>query len=737
MATINANICIRRDTAANWTSNNPTLLVGEMCYETDTGKFKVGTGTTWTATSYSGGVTAPGLGAITRTVDAKLLDTVSVKDFGAVGDGVTNDTAALQLALDASVGKSLFVPPGTYRTTAVLRIKEKTCFFAQKGTATIDVQPTGGTTSLTHGILIDGNEVVIDGLKISGTNQTTVVGGFNVAYAKGIVADAAISGTVFTRPTITNCLIFKWGYGIELRRASTFTVTNNRIWGGAQLTDSNPGSASTTDLSIYGSTGANASFRGIVTGNFCLGNNDAGISCGINGGGDRDVTISNNVVEPLQEDGITPIADVNNKTRYGIIVGYGGENPCRTVISNNVVRNYAITGINSQTKIRPGGDLIISNNMISGCGRDTFYVTDRGFKAGIFVDGGADSITGNVVLDCCRAGIISSNVMPVIAGTQHNRPVISGNTISRITVDTITSPSAPGGHGIFVTGPHISGVLVSSNMVQDIAATGIKVIVEGGTGNGDVSVVGNQVINGTKEGGIQIVNLGGLDCAVSGNKISGTDNVDSNTGLNAGIWFQGRVHCTGNTINKFHRGIQSQLSARTTDIVCAGNSISNTVFGIAGAAQTGPWLISDNTFTSVSNSACHAAPYQGMMVREMAVSTGTKVDIIQVTALAPPTAGTWEVGDYVKNSTPIAGRPTGWYCTVRATHPTLATWVSEGNLIVPLTVTQLNALPAGSKTEGARGFCTDATTTTFGSTVVGGGANNVSVYHDGTDWKIG
>ena len=53
MATINANICIRRDTATNWTNNNPTLLVGEMCHETDTGKFKVGTGAVWTSTSYA------------------------------------------------------------------------------------------------------------------------------------------------------------------------------------------------------------------------------------------------------------------------------------------------------------------------------------------------------------------------------------------------------------------------------------------------------------------------------------------------------------------------------------------------------------------------------------------------------------------------------------------------------------------------------------------------------------
>jgi hypothetical protein len=53
MATINANICIRRDTAANWTSNNPTMLVGEIGYETDTGAHKVGNGSAWNSTRYS------------------------------------------------------------------------------------------------------------------------------------------------------------------------------------------------------------------------------------------------------------------------------------------------------------------------------------------------------------------------------------------------------------------------------------------------------------------------------------------------------------------------------------------------------------------------------------------------------------------------------------------------------------------------------------------------------------
>lgn len=43
----------RRDTAANWTSADSTLLAGELGYETDTGKLKVGDGSTaWSSLAY-------------------------------------------------------------------------------------------------------------------------------------------------------------------------------------------------------------------------------------------------------------------------------------------------------------------------------------------------------------------------------------------------------------------------------------------------------------------------------------------------------------------------------------------------------------------------------------------------------------------------------------------------------------------------------------------------------------
>lgn len=72
-------------------------------------------------------IVQPGTGARPRNPNSKLGDIVSIKDFGAVGDGVTDDTAAIQAAIDATSRKPLqgggvYCPAGTYIISSSLNI---------------------------------------------------------------------------------------------------------------------------------------------------------------------------------------------------------------------------------------------------------------------------------------------------------------------------------------------------------------------------------------------------------------------------------------------------------------------------------------------------------------------------------------------------------------------------------------------------------------------------------------
>jgi hypothetical protein len=126
----------RRDTAANWTSNNPTLANGEIGIETDTKKMKVGDGTTaWTSLAYAatGTVTSitagTGLsgGTISSSGTIALSTPVSVANGGtgitSFGSGVatflgtpTSANLAAALTDETGTGSNVFATSPTLTT---------------------------------------------------------------------------------------------------------------------------------------------------------------------------------------------------------------------------------------------------------------------------------------------------------------------------------------------------------------------------------------------------------------------------------------------------------------------------------------------------------------------------------------------------------------------------------------------------------------------------------------------
>jgi len=132
-----------------------------------------------------------GTGAVATTVQTKLREVCSVQDFGAKGDGVTDDTAAIQSAIDAaneigvlldsSAGAEVHLPPGQFLTSAPIVLyggfenQERVSLIgAGSGSTTIKLADNSNSDMIVYNSTSGFNHCRIEGLLLDGNraNQT-------------------------------------------------------------------------------------------------------------------------------------------------------------------------------------------------------------------------------------------------------------------------------------------------------------------------------------------------------------------------------------------------------------------------------------------------------------------------------------------------------------------------------------------------------------------------------------
>jgi hypothetical protein len=138
--------------------------------------------------------TPAGDGAVVTTVQAKLRESVSVKDYGAVGDGFANDTAKIQAAITANPGKVIVFPKGTYSVTE---------------------------------IIVSGNNTILD---LDGSSLAVRANNINCITFKPITAGATSDFLNGCSLRNGNILMTSYptstGAGVELRQCNGFTMEN-------------------------------------------------------------------------------------------------------------------------------------------------------------------------------------------------------------------------------------------------------------------------------------------------------------------------------------------------------------------------------------------------------------------------------------------------------------------------------------------------------------------------------
>jgi len=180
--TIRVQMAQRKDTAANWTAANPILLLGEIGYETDTKKFKIGDGTTnWNSLAY---LPIPdGSGNLTITGNLEIGSTGALTFEGSTADGFETTLAVT----DPTADRTITLPNVT-------------------GT----VITSGDTGSVTSTMLADGTivnadinaaaEIAVSKLANGTANQVLVTDGTDVSWSDNLTlaGDLTVNGTTTT-----------------------------------------------------------------------------------------------------------------------------------------------------------------------------------------------------------------------------------------------------------------------------------------------------------------------------------------------------------------------------------------------------------------------------------------------------------------------------------------------------------------------------------------------------------
>ena len=131
--------------------------------------------------------TPVGTGAATRSAGDKLADFISVKDFGAVGDGLSDDTTAIQNALAAH--DAVLIPHGTYLISNTIVIGGRQSLMGLGQLSIIECQDDGF-----NAVEMRANNAVISNLRIEGGAVGIKLFGEDAECTQNIIRDVQIIG---------------------------------------------------------------------------------------------------------------------------------------------------------------------------------------------------------------------------------------------------------------------------------------------------------------------------------------------------------------------------------------------------------------------------------------------------------------------------------------------------------------------------------------------------------------
>ena len=393
---------------------------------------------------------------------------VNVKQFGAVGDGIVDDTSAIQATLDYA--KSVCFPDGDYLITSTLTTGTLVAITAlTTGSRKANIKVENGINAID----LDNFTTISDIGFISNLSGTVTAS--NIAIKCHGTYNSGLSPTYKEGIYIKNCRFIGWGNdSIDLKYVRNFEITDNKMANNArsfiEIITGIDGVISRNDLSNIATGVAGDSYGIIVT---------------------RDATTSSLVDNPRSERVI--ISDnniVDNPTYVGINTHAGNY----ITIDNNVIKNcrVPIDVVSSSfggTDDHASNYVTVTNNVLEGTDQDPCIrlvpgafgavgaPTDESFgcvvTGNVCSKGGSsvDTLTGAILVqDTTNAivannSIINANRYGILLYHTNKNINVSDNSIIDPFHDSFTVPA-----GIHVNDDYNTGIISGNVITRDDTA---------------------------------------------------------------------------------------------------------------------------------------------------------------------------------------------------------------------------------------------------------------------------